>query len=98
MSSVAALGLSLDFDAPVATSFVSRGACSIWFATEAARSARPPAPSSVTVAHGGVEVPVEPGDHVERDLLGAGGRALTDVRAAAEALGVVLGDHVDDAG
>ena len=44
---------------------------------------------------GGVEVPVEPGDHVEGDLLGARGGALADVGAATEALVVVLGDHVD---
>ena len=42
-------------------------------------------------------VAVERGDHVERDLLRAGHRALADVGAAAEALGVVLLDHVDHA-
>jgi hypothetical protein len=50
----------------------------------------------VPVPQRGVQVPVEPGDHVERDLLGAGGGALADVGAAAEPLGVVLTDHLHD--
>ena len=49
------------------------------------------------MAHGRVQVPVEAGDHVERDLLGAGRGALADVGAAAEALVVVLRGHVDHA-
>ena len=66
--------------------------------------ARPPSPvarpggasdpraqqGSVALADGGAQVLVELGDHVERDLLGAGGGALADVGAAAEALVVVL--------
>ena len=52
---------------------------------------------SVTVLDRGAEVLVELRDHVERDLLGAGGGAGADVGAAAEALVVVLGDHVDHA-
>ena len=51
----------------------------------------------MAVPQRGVQVPVEPRDHVERDLLGAGGGALADVGAAAEPLRVVLADHVDDA-
>ena len=45
----------------------------------------------VAVSHGGVQIPVELGDHVEGDLFGAGGGAFADVGAAAEALGVVSG-------
>src|SRR3954471_816020 len=40
------------------------------------------------------QVVVEPGDRLHRDALGAGSRALTDVRATAEALTILLGDHV----
>src|SRR6476660_3239545 len=53
---------------------------------------------SAAVAHGGVQVPVESGDHVEGDLLGAGGGAFADVGAAAESFGVVLGGHRHDPG
>ena len=53
---------------------------------------------SVSLPHGRAQVLVQLGDHVERDLLGAGGRALTDVGAASEALVVVLRDHVDHEG
>src|SRR3954447_11383866 len=41
------------------------------------------------------QVVVEPGDGLHRDALRAGGGALTDVGATAEALPVLLGDHVD---
>src|SRR6478672_7482929 len=44
------------------------------------------------------QVLVELRDDVERDLLGARRGALTDVRAAAEALVVVLRDHAEHAG
>src|SRR3954471_10756708 len=54
--------------------------------------------ASVTVLERFAQVLVQAGDHVERDLLGAGRGALADVGAAAEALVVVLGDHVDDPG
>ena len=63
-----------------------------------ARPTRRTSDRSVTVPQGGAQVGVELGDHVERDLLGAGRGALADVGAAAEALVVVLGDHVDHAG
>src|SRR4051794_41259485 len=67
--------------------------------TAAWPSASSPASSepnrSVAVAEGSVQVPVEPGDDVLGDLLGARGGALADVGAAAEPLGVVLPDHVD---
>src|SRR4051812_45436153 len=51
--------------------------------------------ASVTVLERFAQVLVELGDHVERDLLGAGRGALADVGAAAEALVVVLGHHAD---
>ena len=58
--------------------------------------APPPASPSVALADRRTQVAVELGDHVEGDLLGARGGALADVGAAAEALVVVLADHVDD--
>ena len=49
-------------------------------------------------AQGAEQVVVEPGDRLHRDALGAHRLALADVGAAAEALGVLLGDHVEHAG
>src|SRR5688500_9164649 len=65
--------------------------------TTRARTPSGPGSMSVAMLDGGAEVLVELRDHVERDLLGAGRGAGADVGAAAEALVVVLGDHVDHA-
>src|SRR4051794_8343148 len=46
-------------------------------------------------AQGAEQVVVQPRDGLHRDALRAGEGALADVGAAAEALGVLLGDHVD---
>src|SRR4029079_14010460 len=74
---------------------------SLWFPpsrTCRPSSGPPGCEASVPLAHRHPEVPVQMGDDVERALLGAGRRALPGVGAAAEALEVVLTDHVHHAG
>ena len=50
------------------------------------------------MGQGADQVPVEPRDRLERDLLWADGCAFTDIGAATEPLCVMLGHHADHPG